>query len=806
MKYRQRQLRIGDYVIEPLAGLVRRAAEGVETDPRHLQPKVMRVLVYLAERQGEVVEREELIEGVWGRAVTDEVLTRAIHELRIALEDSSGQPRYIETIPKIGYRLMAPVDAGDSSAASALDQSGLSIEEIEAKSDLPLLRMIKGRPATLTGLVIALLVIAIMVNMLRSPPIENGEHGWVVLAGFENFTTDPRLARALDIAFRIGIEQSPRISIIPPVTLGSALARMEMDKDATIDRNTAIEISLREQAQAVIVGAISNVGDSYRLSGEILEPQTGRTIFTHQSTVANENGILRGLDEVVAAIRHESGEALSTIEDNTVPLERVTTANFEALEAYSLGMRQAGTADIEASIPFFEEAIRLDPTFAMAYSKLGYLQLVISDEYPAADWNLEKALEYRDRLTRKEQLYVEALRARNEKPSIIKNAWTVLINAYPNYAEGYRNLGNAYHRFDNDFERAAVELEKAVQIPDLWNPVGFHNLGSAQLGLGRYEAALNNFQTAWDVTQHPMGAGLGIAHIAMKNYGDADAFLRVNRAFPVDVVRQGIEVVTAIYFLDQGKFAQAKEMTKQAAVTATGDTGAQQRAAVARCAILEKGSDRDAFLTCLSDVTARELSSLEEGYFKRQYWPTANLGLLGKIAARNEQHVEARMMFDAVQSRAVAGGYYFIDSYVTILEAELLMGEGQYQEAVLVLQPLVVERALFQAHESLARAYDLAGNKDQAIQEYLWMTDARGQAFVEALSQEFGNEFHILDWATAHFHLGRLYEETGEPDMALAAYTTLLEHWVNADIDIPALTVAHQRLEKLRTTESSVSP
>jgi len=77
-----------------------------------VQPKIMDVLVCLAGRPGEVVTREELLRTVWaGTHVTEHVLARAISELRKVFDDSPQRPRVIETIPKVGYRLIAPVTA-----------------------------------------------------------------------------------------------------------------------------------------------------------------------------------------------------------------------------------------------------------------------------------------------------------------------------------------------------------------------------------------------------------------------------------------------------------------------------------------------------------------------------------------------------------------------------------------------------------------------------------------------------------------------------------------------------------------------
>jgi DNA-binding winged helix-turn-helix (wHTH) protein len=75
----------------------------------HLEPKMMRVLVYLAQRSGEVVPKEQLVQEVWrGTFVTDDALIRCVSELRKAFGDNAGRPTIIEAIPKRGYRLLLP--------------------------------------------------------------------------------------------------------------------------------------------------------------------------------------------------------------------------------------------------------------------------------------------------------------------------------------------------------------------------------------------------------------------------------------------------------------------------------------------------------------------------------------------------------------------------------------------------------------------------------------------------------------------------------------------------------------------------
>jgi TolB-like protein len=104
--------RLGAFEVEPLAGRIS-GPEGAQ----HVQPKVMDVLLFLAAHEGQVVERDTLLQQVWRRVTSEEVLTRCISELRRALGDDRGTPTYIQTVPKRGYRLVGTVVVAAGEAA-----------------------------------------------------------------------------------------------------------------------------------------------------------------------------------------------------------------------------------------------------------------------------------------------------------------------------------------------------------------------------------------------------------------------------------------------------------------------------------------------------------------------------------------------------------------------------------------------------------------------------------------------------------------------------------------------------------------
>jgi DNA-binding winged helix-turn-helix (wHTH) protein/Tol biopolymer transport system component len=102
--------RLGDWLVRPSRATIERGAEAV-----HVTPRSMAVLVYLADARGEVVSRNALLDAVWpGMSVTPDALSQCVVELRKAFRDDPKQPAVIQTIPKLGLRLLAPVTPAEA--------------------------------------------------------------------------------------------------------------------------------------------------------------------------------------------------------------------------------------------------------------------------------------------------------------------------------------------------------------------------------------------------------------------------------------------------------------------------------------------------------------------------------------------------------------------------------------------------------------------------------------------------------------------------------------------------------------------
>lgn len=126
------ELEIGDWRVAPRLLTLERIAPAGDQDAvetRRVSPKAMAILVALATRPGQVLSKDELIGEVWEQAfVSDESLAAALYELRRALDDDAQLPRYVETIRRSGYRLIAPVRPAATATPTAASEAAPTAE------------------------------------------------------------------------------------------------------------------------------------------------------------------------------------------------------------------------------------------------------------------------------------------------------------------------------------------------------------------------------------------------------------------------------------------------------------------------------------------------------------------------------------------------------------------------------------------------------------------------------------------------------------------------------------------------------
>src|SRR6185369_13467537 len=273
----------------------------------------------------------------------------------------------------------------------------------------------------------------------------------IVLGAFQNLTSEAVLDDSLEMAFRMGLEQSRYAHVLPAFQVRAALGRMERAPTTRLSRDLGVELCQREGSRALVQGTVAQIGGAYSLSAEIIDPRSDRTVFTESETAKDRDHLLDALESLTRGIRSHLGESLAQIQETSVPLAKVTTRNLQALKSYSLGIRSIALGEEDQAVELLQRAIELDPEFATAHAKLGtvYNNFEMSRKKATEHW--VTALRFGDRLTGYEKLYIEGSRAWDGEPVEMLRIWSTLRALYPEQIVGHQNVGCVYWWFQNDF-------------------------------------------------------------------------------------------------------------------------------------------------------------------------------------------------------------------------------------------------------------------------------------------------------------------------------------------------------------------
>ena len=146
---------------------------------------------------------------------------------------------------------------------------------------------------------------------------------------------------------------------------------MGQPKEARLTSDVAQQICERTASAIVLEGSIASLGSQYVLGLLARNCDAGNILDQEQIQAAKREDVLNSLSEIARKLRTRLGESRATVEKHSTPLAEATTPSLEALKAYSTGMKLDISSGFPASIPFFQRAVEIDPTFAFAYANLG---------------------------------------------------------------------------------------------------------------------------------------------------------------------------------------------------------------------------------------------------------------------------------------------------------------------------------------------------------------------------------------------------------------------------------------------------
>ncbi len=511
--------RVGNWLVEP--SLDRLSHNGTVV---RLRPQLTDLLVVLAQHAGRTVSKEMILDTVWqGQQVAESGMTRCIAEIRQALEDDAREPTILQTIPKRGYRLVAPVAfletrggagnaSNDTPTVAAGEPSGSVsspavaepvISESEPPSpDAPGLRgdqVAEGprhrRAFASVGWTVGPILGAALVAALvwaaagwnRAPVL--GERDTVLLADVVNTTGDSTFDGTLKLALAVDLGQAPFLHFLSAEHVRTALTLMGRSADQPVVGSLALEVCRREGAAVLLAGSIAPLGTHYAVGIEAIGCRTGDSIARELLEVESKDGVLTALETATGRLRRKLGESRASLQQYDVPIVRATTPSLEALKALSLGDYNREHARLGEALTFYRRATELDPQFAVAWARLGAAARNLG-QHEESTPAFEKAYQLRGRVSEPERFYIQAhyYRFVEDYPGKAVETYKVWKRTYPGSGVPTTNLASLYANIFGLYEAALPEAREAVQLLP-YSSIAQSALIAAYLGTNRIAEA-----------------------------------------------------------------------------------------------------------------------------------------------------------------------------------------------------------------------------------------------------------------------------------------------------------------------------
>jgi len=779
-------LRFDTFTLDLRAGELYKSGHKIK-----LQEQPFQILAMLLAQPGQVVTREQLRERLWPEDTFvdfDHSLNTAVKKLRVALNDEVDKPRFIETLPKRGYRFVGPrVEATKVPDSPSVKEIGSPAQENGAGSKAePTGTVRPARPRWKISAAIAVVTTAIAAGayfFARTSPALT-EKDTIVISDFSNSTGDPVFDDALKQGLAVQLAQSPFLAILSDEKVHDTLKLMGRASDARLAPDIARDLCQRVGSAAVIDGSIAKLESVYVVGLNAVDCRTGENLAREQVTSEDKTHVLTALGKAARELRGKLGESLSSIQKYDTPIEQATTPSLEALKAESLAVKTSKEKSLVEGIPFFQRAIELDPNFALAYAGLGFNYIGLGEPGQAAE-NILKAYELREHVSEPEKFFVTALyyvgvTGELEKANQTCELWA---RAYPRDEMPHQVIA-LNDEYLGRYEKAISENLDAIRLnPDV--AVTYSNLMEVYTPLNRLEEAKAAYRKAVD-------RGLDNAFLHADLY--VVAFLENN---PAEMQRQ-IGLATSLpggedWLLSQqsdtwaysGQLTKARDFSEHAVESAKRNE-LQEVAAIWRmnAAVREVEFGN----------AAQAKEAVKESLGLANTLDTQVLAAL--VLARAGAAAQAQVLADSLEKRFPQNAE--LNSYwLPSIRAAIQLDRGEPVEAIKTLEP--------------ATPYDLAYPRPQLEGgSLMYPAYLRGQAY---LLLRHGNEAAVefqkfIDQravvvncpfgALAHLWLGRAHALAGDPVAARKSYQEFLTSWKDADPDIPILIAAKSESAKLR--------
>jgi eukaryotic-like serine/threonine-protein kinase len=763
-----RRTRFGPFEVDLRSGEVHK--HGIRLK---VQDQPFQVLAILLEHAGDVVTRDELRQKLWPADTFidfDTGLNSAIKKLRDALGDSAEEPRYIETLPRRGYRFIAPVENGEPPKSAPVE-----LRLVPVPTSLKPRRPWYQRRLVIAAGVVALLVVAALVTwrvFFARPALTEADV--ILVASFINKTGDPIFDNSLDKALEVKLTESPFLSLFSEANVRETLRMMRHDPNERVTPELGIEICKRQGLKAVVVPEIAAVGNTYLITLEAIDARNQKPIARRQEVAESKDKVVAALGKAGSQLRRKLGESLSSLEKYNAPLDLATTSSLDALLAYRAGQNLYRSGKRREAIPFFERAVELDPQFCSAYNMLGSAYHAIGDGQASRE-NFAKAFELKDRhLTQEENFQTTALYDSSITGNLEKETAVLVLykEAYPRSVSAYNLLGIAYAQ-QGRTEEALENFNWAIAHSPVPSAQHYSNASRALMILGRFDEAkkmLDEWRQKGSLNPFQIIMRYQIAFIEK----DAVTMDKLAREAPADDVPWlRLQIQLAFLRGDSGALRSRSEtLVKQEAHANRTENVSDE---LARRASLE---------SFLGDyASARKFCSLAEQAGNDSatgMWTCAKaLGTAGDVTQAEAlvAKLDQRFPEDTFQQKVL------LPIARSIIERE----RGNTVKAVGLLVPVTQypNGAVFYHR---AQAYLAAGEYGEAVADFETVLVHRGWPEWEIFSP------------MAQLGLARAYAMQGDRELSRKAYDEFFTTWKDADPNIPVLRQAKAEYKKVITT------
>ncbi len=732
-----------------------------------LQGLPFQILTILVDQPGEWITREELRQRLWHADTFvdfDHSINTAIGKLRRALGDDADEPRYIETLPRHGYRLIAEVEDERPQQDSKVAKQKLW--KIVVPSAVLLVGLIAGW----------LLYPRRQVRALT-------DKDTIVLSDFDNKTGDAVFDDTLKQGLSVQLEQSPFLGLISERRVNSTLKLMGRPAGERLTPEVTSEVCQRTGSKAIVTGSIAGLGNQYVIGLKAMNcSSTGDILAEAQAQAAGKEAVLKALDAAAVSLRGKLGESLSSVEKYATPLEEATTPSLEALKVYSLGLKTWTAQGDTAALPFFKRAVDLDPNFAMAYARMSVLYHDLNEIAGAAE-NGRKAYDLREKVSERERFWIES---------------------------GY-------------YDFVTGELEKGAQVDGLWqqtyprDDMPCAELGFVSATLGNWEKALEQWRAALrrDPNNGLLYYLLSLAYMSQNRLDEAEAVFKQAEERNLD----NEQLLQSRYWLaflkgDTAQMAQlvsgavgkpgAEDLLLAAQADTEGWHGKLKDAHDLTRRAMDSAQRNDAKETAAGYQAEEALREVESGD-QEQARAEANAAL--KLAPNRDVRVMAALALaragdtaGAEKLTAELDKTFPLDTMVQrywlpTIRATVALGHKDPNRAIELLKEASMielssatgDLTIFLCPVYLrGEAYLMLHDGNRAAAEFQKFIDRRGVVM-------------NFPWgALARLGLARAYAMLGDKAKARTAYQDFLTLWKDADSDIPILKQAKAEYAKLQ--------